>query len=704
MRLFVSLLLLLLFLVPLFSCDDDFDLKDQTTHSLTRIHTDREYLRDAQGRYMHVHGINVSGSTKLPSSYDPVSYVGKPFSLEEADWNFAMLRDMGFNAIRLLITWEAVEPHERGEYDEEYLDYLEQIVKKAGEYGIYCLLDNHQDIFSRHLMKFFEDPGSPNQLFDEVERARAEPYGFNNKVQGDGAPQWVVQLALPEKDVQGPKWGLPLQFTDAPRETSDMIPFTWWAINMAASLDSNRCFAMLFAGKTAYPNYTMENGEHVMDYLQGAFADMWAEVAKRVGKYDNVLGYDLINESIGYFIMLSLNALIYQKVAEAPEQSLTDSAIEQIKTDYFAMLVDNGYKSSDAEFIRNVLDEQIVLPRTMADLQSNGFWPQQANTRPDPAAVIAMNFAFNRNHTQPFFAKVGQAIQDQDPDAVIFIEPAFGIGETGVSGTYATPILWPEGLNQIVYAPHFYTDIYPTIGMNQPPRTFAIDEKEHQDYSQGIEEAIMLSKFSLNNCPVVMGEFGTYWNFGGWEQAVADDHIISNLVLDRQYESYEDLILGNMLWCYSSENTPENGDLWNKEDFSVLGPDHKPRGAESWSRVVPRFTSGRPIEFSYNSPMHYYDPRPGVVDPYMEFNLAMEGKETDEPTEIFVPGLVFTDGFYVRISDGRCAYDDETHILYWWPENDEPDAVHTIRINPPYDDGNDLGWDYFFEGESAIEG
>ncbi|HBS93949.1 MAG TPA: glycosyl hydrolase family 35 domain protein, partial [Firmicutes bacterium] len=36
-----------------------------------------------------------------------------------------------------------------GIYDEEYLDYLYQVVAKAGEYGFYVFIDPHQDVWSR---------------------------------------------------------------------------------------------------------------------------------------------------------------------------------------------------------------------------------------------------------------------------------------------------------------------------------------------------------------------------------------------------------------------------------------------------------------------------------------------------------------------------------------------------------------------------
>ena len=66
-----------------------------------------------------------------------VSFVGRPFPLEEADEHFRRLLAWGFTFLRFLVTWEAVEHAGPGIYDEEYLDYLVEIVHKAGEHGLH---------------------------------------------------------------------------------------------------------------------------------------------------------------------------------------------------------------------------------------------------------------------------------------------------------------------------------------------------------------------------------------------------------------------------------------------------------------------------------------------------------------------------------------------------------------------------------------
>ncbi|HOI11287.1 MAG TPA: cellulase family glycosylhydrolase, partial [Myxococcota bacterium] len=48
----------------------------------------------------------------------------------------------------------------------------------------------------------------------------------------------------------------------------------------------------------------------VRDYLQDAYANAWVQVARRVKGLPNVIGYDLMNEPVGYHIMLAVQALV----------------------------------------------------------------------------------------------------------------------------------------------------------------------------------------------------------------------------------------------------------------------------------------------------------------------------------------------------------------------------------------------------------
>jgi len=52
------------------------------------------------------------------------------------------LKGWGMNFIRLGVMWEAVERKPK-EYDHEYLDEIEKLINRLGEYGFNVLIDAH---------------------------------------------------------------------------------------------------------------------------------------------------------------------------------------------------------------------------------------------------------------------------------------------------------------------------------------------------------------------------------------------------------------------------------------------------------------------------------------------------------------------------------------------------------------------------------
>ncbi len=701
---------------------------------LTPLKVDRTYLRDDYGRYVFFHGVNLSGSTKVP---DPdTGYMEKPFPLEDADRHFEIMRANGIDTIRLLVIWEAIEPDAPGVYNEDYLDYIGEIVDRARVHGIHVLMDMHQDMFSRHLMVRFNnspkygEPGSlESMLLALVPNSSIGEY--NDSVQGDGAPRWAVEACLQEKDLDSEHWGTPrilsgltvdgmldlwdlfqrlLGLEDTGElpdwvvelisgyliepqnpfpvnETSDVLPFTLWGVSYILSLDMARCFACFLAGDKAFPDLEV-GGENVKDYLQQAYAGAWAQVAERVAHQPNVIGYDIMNEPGGNFLMLTAAAgMIQAGVVDGARGALVGLLGEETGGQMYQALVDLRLLPPDTE------------PETLA------LWGLDEL---DVMALLDLNMGFDDKFMRPFYERVGRAILDVDQDAIIFIESSmsvdslFGTGTGGIAGQFEEPMTHPEGLPQVVYAPHWYPDIYPMIGFNMPPRTFSASEVRYRDYQPALEEASFLAAYSLGNIPVVFGEFGTYFNFNGIEQSRDDDYLVSAHILDNYYEAFERMFASRIQWCYSPENTYEIGDGWNHEDFSILDPNEKIRGELAWSRPHARALAGKPISTHYYSKLHYFDPDKGEVDKVGEFEVVYASKETAAPTEIVIPDDLYPDGFYVWISDGHCHYDQERHVLYHMPGRDEPGVEHRLRILPPLPKNENKGWQYFFKGERVI--
>jgi hypothetical protein len=62
---------------------------------------------------------------------------------------FGRLREWGLTFLRFMITWEAVEHGRPGIHDQQYLDYLRAVIRKANGHGISVFIDPHQDVWSR---------------------------------------------------------------------------------------------------------------------------------------------------------------------------------------------------------------------------------------------------------------------------------------------------------------------------------------------------------------------------------------------------------------------------------------------------------------------------------------------------------------------------------------------------------------------------
>ncbi|MBW1762425.1 MAG: cellulase family glycosylhydrolase, partial [Deltaproteobacteria bacterium] len=96
------------------------------------------FIRDDDGRVVILRGMNIMSSSK-----------GHPERLpdlaEEDVERYA--RQWGFNVVRYLIFWDAVEPSP-GEYDTAYFDKTEERLDWFAANGVHVILDMHQDVYA----------------------------------------------------------------------------------------------------------------------------------------------------------------------------------------------------------------------------------------------------------------------------------------------------------------------------------------------------------------------------------------------------------------------------------------------------------------------------------------------------------------------------------------------------------------------------
>jgi endoglycosylceramidase len=103
-------------------------------------------IRDSFGRSVIFHGVNVV--YKVAPYIPQDNAFDADLSLTDAEID--QLKSWGFNFVRLGVMWEAVETAP-GQYNDTYLDRVEELINKLGQRGIYSLVDAHQDVLARSI-------------------------------------------------------------------------------------------------------------------------------------------------------------------------------------------------------------------------------------------------------------------------------------------------------------------------------------------------------------------------------------------------------------------------------------------------------------------------------------------------------------------------------------------------------------------------
>jgi endoglycosylceramidase len=189
---------------------------------------------DESGRQVLLRGLNVN---QLGDYYqaDPALPTIAPL----AERDFEEIAALGFNVVRLVMSWSAFQP-ERGAFDAGYAARVREAVRWAARHDLYVVLDMHQDAWGKHVAT---PPG-----YD------CEP-GLGPAVGWDGAPLWAT-------------------FTDGlttcrANDTRELSP----AVAQA--------FESFYADREG---------------IQSELVATWGRVAAAFLDEPNVAGYDLINE------------------------------------------------------------------------------------------------------------------------------------------------------------------------------------------------------------------------------------------------------------------------------------------------------------------------------------------------------------------------------------------------------------------------
>lgn len=257
---------------------------------MAKLHVDGHRFVDDDGRLVMLRGVNLGGSSKLPTSPVPmlthleggtlpdgshwsfydgrsVSFVGRPFPLAEADEHLGRLRAWGFNLLRLIITWEAVEHAGPGEYDTEYLDYIRAVIERAGSFGFWVYVDPHQDCWSR----------------------------FTG---GSGHPAWTLEeVGMDLRKLPAAAAAITHQST-----VGGCLEHMIWPTN-AFKYAAATMFTLFWAGNKYAPQCKVR-GEGVQEWLQRHYIAAIVVVASRLKGLGNVIGFGTMNEPLPGFLGL----------------------------------------------------------------------------------------------------------------------------------------------------------------------------------------------------------------------------------------------------------------------------------------------------------------------------------------------------------------------------------------------------------------
>lgn len=616
------------------------------------------WFSDETGRVLIFHGVNLSGSSKVPFTpngathlqegffdHRDVSFIGRPFPLDQAHEHFSRLKAWGFKLLRFLVTWEAIEHAGPGQYDEAYLDYLHEVLRLAGEYGFSVIIDPHQDVWSR----------------------------FSG---GDGAPGWTLEAVGFHLDrIQETGAAILHQFH------GDPFPQMIWPTN-GARLAAATMLTLFFGGNDFAPK-TRIDGKPVQEYLQGHYIAAFQRVAERVKDLDCVIGYESFNEPLSGFIgqehLARPPALKFGPVF-SPLQSI---------------LLGDGFPQEIEVWERRVfrshlVDRQLVNPKRLRIWREgyDGVWRQNGvwdlDEKGHPQLLRPHHFAeinghqvdFSRDYMRPFVNRYAAAIREINPDALIFFE----------TDPRMPPPAWgPEDEQNIVYAPHWYDAIVlflktyspwlgfdthtfqPVVGPNNIRRSFAQQLRRHKEYAAAL----------MGDIPTLIGEIGIAFDLNRRSAYRTSDFRQHILAMDRSLRAADDNLLSYTIWNYTPDNDNQRGDQWNGEDLSIYSADqaHGQTGLYAGGRALPAVirpypvaTAGTPLRLSFDMQRCIFT---------YEFS---HDPAVQAPTEIFVPHYHYPNGYDIWTTDGEFEVNMDEQILYYWHSTAR--QIHRIRITP----------------------
>ncbi len=607
------------------------------------LRLENEWFIDQQGRKVLLRGVNLGGSSKVPltpncathiktdlTDYN-VSFVGRLFPLSEAKTHFERIAHWGFNAIRFLVTWEGIEHDGPYQYDTEYLDYLEEILKIAAECKLYTFIDPHQDLWSR-------------------------------ASGGDGAPIWTFENAGLDVTKFNESEAALLMQDRFNRKDPSAYPSMSWIQNYGRFATAHM-FTLFFGGLDWAPSLQVE-GKNIQDYLQQHYIQAIQQVARRVKDNPFVVGFETLNEPSPGWIGRRLDG----------SDSDISLQLYYAFTPFEAMVTSAGfprvipYRVIKRFAIREIRRD--LLNPTGETCWLNGFddfWRKQGVWGLDGTGnpVILNNEYFMKSDEQPvsfiddyfapFVKRYAQSIRKICPTTIIGVVPPPQILMSGTNFPGDLPI-------NVVNASHWYDEL--TVGLKRFRGWISYDTRQkklvltsrnvEKMFTRQLSAIKTLSQQTPGSIPTVLGEFGLPFDMNKREgyrlwknnsKKAWQKHIKA---LTMYYNAMDRNLLHTMLWNYTADNNNRWGDQWNQEDFSIFSKtqqinlddiDSGGRAIEGFCRPHFIAVAGTPfkMEFLYKQKQFRFQ---------FDSDLRIEA-----PSIVYVPRIHYPDGFIVEPSD-----------------------------------------------------
>ncbi|PHH59366.1 hypothetical protein CDD81_3347 [Ophiocordyceps australis] len=680
--------------------------------ALFRLTIQDGQFRDSQGRQVVLRGINIAGDSKLPSEpYQPsheaqgffdgndVSFHQRPFSKQDAPEHFARIRRYGFNTIRYVFTWEAIEAAGPGIYDEAFIQHTIEILRIAKGFGFYVFMDPHQDVWSR----------------------------FTG---GSGAPLWTIYACgLDPRCFAATEAAIVHNTYPDP----DNFPKMIWSTNYFR-LAAGTIFTFFFAGNDFAPRCIID-GVNIQDYLQGHFIRACAHLAMRLGEAGDILdqvvvGWESMNEPnrgmTGYVDLSVIPKEHPLKKGTCPTmwQTFLTGMGRACEIDTWDMGNLGPYKTGTrlvdprgeiAWLSDDWHDSKYGWRRDPGWKLGECIWAQHGVWDPLTDTLLRRDY-FERNPTtgkaidypeftntyfMDFWRKYSKACRAQHKDCIMLMQ-------------YPTLEMPPQikdtadddGL--MAFTPHFYDGI--TLMTKHWNSTWNVDVVGvlRGKYLHPVF-AIRLGETAIRNClrdqlaylrqegldrtgrhPCILTEFGIPYDMDNKKAYKTGDYTSQSAALDANYFGVEGShIEGHCLWVYTTNNDHERGDQWNGEDLSIMSLDdktppvsalpkvtatdssasslmkHKPTHGQGDENVTPGNLGRTLTNASMSS-------QPSLKDPSLTNAPGYRAAEAFiRPTATVVAGDVASSGFDLRqctytlkVAASRAAADDGPTIVY----------------------------------------